>query len=212
MWLKAAIYGLVTWLVIGAGATGLAQKPMRTGEARPRIRQGTLQDGDPAPEFELKDVAGKNAVQLGNLRGQPVVLIFGSCTCPPFVASTRTVEKLHAAYKDRVHFFIVYVREAHPTDGWALKTNEFQVMSPKSLAEREAIATDFAKRLDITIPVLVDSIDDRVEKSYSGWPNRMYIIDAEGKIAAKGTAGPRGVAGSATTAADVLDRLLEGSK
>ena len=42
------------------------------------------------------------------------------------------------------------------------------------------------------MPLLVDSIDDRVGKSYSGFPDRLYLIDREGKVAYKGGRGPFG--------------------
>lgn len=46
----------------------------------PRPRQGDLKAGDAAPDFTLKDVQGKREVKLSDLKGKPVVLIFGSCT------------------------------------------------------------------------------------------------------------------------------------
>ena len=62
------------------------------------------------------------------------------------------------------------------------------------------------------MPVFVDTIDDQVERTYSGWPNRMVILGANGKIADKGTAGPSGVAGSAPHAPELLDSLLKAVK
>ena len=43
-------------------------------------RQGDLKVGDAAPDFTVKGVQGKKAVTLSELRGKPVVLLFGSCT------------------------------------------------------------------------------------------------------------------------------------
>lgn len=43
-------------------------------------RDGDLKVGDPAPDFVVSDVDGKNVVRLSDLRGRPVVLLFGSCT------------------------------------------------------------------------------------------------------------------------------------
>ncbi|MEX2214463.1 MAG: deiodinase-like protein [Phycisphaeraceae bacterium] len=176
---------------------------------RPQIRQGTLKDGDSAPDFTLKDVDGKNEVKLADLKGKPVVLIFGSCTCPPFVSSMKAIEKLHAAYKEKVHFLVIYIKEAHPTDGRVQPGNDFEVKSPKTDEERREIAKEFARRLKVSIPILVDAIDDKVEKAYACWPNRLYILDGEGKIADKGAAGPRGTTTSASKAAGVLDKLLK---
>ena len=69
-WLAGAL-GLAAAL-----AVGLAQEP-----AKKRMpMQGTLKVGDPAPEFELADADGKNKVKLADLKGKPIVLVFGSCT------------------------------------------------------------------------------------------------------------------------------------
>jgi len=48
-----------------------------------RPRQGSLKLGDPAPDFELSRLGGKEneTVRLSSFKGkQPVVLIFGSYT------------------------------------------------------------------------------------------------------------------------------------
>lgn len=174
------------------------------------IKQGTLQNGDRAPEFALSELEGRKTVKLSDLRGKPVVLIFGSCTCPPFVASVQQTSRLYEKYQDRVQFFLVYIREAHPTDGWVMPGNQFVVKSPKTAEERCTIARDFARRIHVPMPILVDNLDDKVEETYACWPNRMYILDAAGNIADKGVAAPNGTSGSARRAADVLDRLLAG--
>ena len=36
--------------------------------------------GELAPDFELRDSRGENPLRLSDLKGQPVVLIFGSFT------------------------------------------------------------------------------------------------------------------------------------
>lgn len=45
-----------------------------------RPRDGDLKVGDPAPDFTVSDLEGKNTVTLSSLKGKPVTLIFGSCT------------------------------------------------------------------------------------------------------------------------------------
>lgn len=202
------VFGLCGTLACSAAAQ--AQNPARPD--RPQIRQGNLQDGEAAPDFTLQDVTGKKSVKLSRLRGKPVVLNFGSCTCPPFVGTTRMTDQLYKTYRDRVHFYLVYVREAHPTDGWVMPNNQFQIRQPQSVEERRKVAQAFADKLKVSIPILVDSIDDQVERTYACWPNRMYILDADGKIADKGSAGPGGVSGSARKAASILDKLLADTK
>lgn len=42
------------------------------------------------------------------------------------------------------------------------------------------------------MPFLVDEIDDKVGSLYSGMPNRLYLIDQQGKIVFKNGRGPFG--------------------
>src|ERR1041384_1229 len=86
-----AVLNIITPLGFAADSN-LAPRSQQRSSARSSIRQGTLQDGDVAPDFSLQDIEGKKTVRLSELKGKPVVLIFGSCTCPPFVASTRTTD------------------------------------------------------------------------------------------------------------------------
>lgn len=49
--------------------------------ASAQSREGNLQVGDPAPDFLLYDLNGKNPVKLSQFKGKsPVVLVFGSYT------------------------------------------------------------------------------------------------------------------------------------
>jgi alkylhydroperoxidase family enzyme len=94
-----------------------------------------------------------------------------------------------------VQFLAVYVREAHPTDGWREPGNDSVGISfaqPKNKDEREAIAAKCCSTLEITMPMVVDDMHDRVGHLYSGMPDRLYIIDRDGKIAYKGGRGPFG--------------------
>lgn len=45
-----------------------------------KARPGDLKPGDPAPDFTLKDLQGQTTVTLSQLKGKPVVLLFGSCS------------------------------------------------------------------------------------------------------------------------------------
>ena len=89
----------------------------------------------------------------------------------------------------------MYVREAHPTDGWRMKANDrvgISVAQPKAEAERLAVAHTCCSSLEINMPLLVDGMDDRVGHAYSGMPARLYLIDRDGKVAYKSGRGPFG--------------------
>lgn len=98
-------------------------------------------------------------------------------------------------YKGQVEFLLVYVREAHPTDGWQVPRNEKEKVlleSAKTYEEKDEHATSCARNLGITFTTLVDGMDNATEKAYTAWPDRFYIIDKAGKIVVKGRPGPEG--------------------
>ena len=201
---------LILLLIILCEFPSQAQEPPTPPPNQTIKQHDRLKVGHPAPDFILQDVEGQNPVTLSKLKGRPVVLTFGSCTCPVFVSTTRrkTVQQ-YEAYKDKAYFYIVYIREAHPLDGWAIPRNSFSVNTPHSMAERQAIARAFVQRLHTPIPVVVDTINDQVQQAYASFPNRTVIIDGAGNVAYKGKANPTGVASSAPQVAKVLDKLLK---
>ena len=63
---------------------------------------------------------------------------------------------------------------------------------PKDLAQRLAIARDFVSREGYEIPLVVDRMENPADEVYAGWPERLYVVGADGKIAYKGKTGPFG--------------------
>lgn len=161
---------------------------------------GSIQEGpkvgDAAPDFELKTADGVDAVRLSKQLGKrPAVLVFGNFTCGPFRALYPDVDAVFERYKGRATFLMVYVREAHPTDGWKMDSNGrmgVAVKQPTTTAERAEACALFRKKLSPGVPVLVDDITDPAGGAYSGMPARLYVIDATGKVAYKGGRGPFG--------------------
>jgi hypothetical protein len=105
------------------------------------------------------------------------------------------LEELYERHGDAVAFFIVYIREAHPEDGWVLADNrreQIALVDPTTLGERADAAEACALRLASSIPILLDDVDDAVASAYGGWPDRLYLIDREGRVAFQGEVGPFG--------------------
>lgn len=161
---------------------------------------GSLQEGpqlnDLAPDFELKTQDGEQTIRLSSVIGsKPVVLTFGNFTCGPFRSMYPGVEHIYHRFKDDAVFLNIYVREAHPTDGWKMDSNAkvgVEVSQPKTYAERTAVATQCHRLLKPTIPLLVDEINDPTGNAYSGMPARLYVIDTAGRVAYKSGRGPFG--------------------
>jgi len=96
---------------------------------------------------------------------------------------------------DRARFLTIYIKEAHPTDEWQMSSNEKEGVcypQPTSLADRVAIASDFVERFRYPIEMVVDRMDNAADEAFAGWPERLYVVDAQGVIAYKGKAGPFG--------------------
>lgn len=102
---------------------------------------------------------------------------------------------MNAIYGDRVDFYAIYIREAHPTDGWRMQSNDqvgISIANHKSFNDRIRAASDCCDALSISVPLLVDGIDDKTGEDYSGFPDRLYLIDRAGKVAYKSGRGPFG--------------------
>ena len=64
--------------------------------------------------------------------------------------------------------------------------------TPKTIEERETIAGSCVRKLGIKFPAVVDGVENATEKAYTGWPDRLYLIDRDGKVAFKSKPGPFG--------------------
>ena len=69
---------------------------------------------------------------------------------------------------------------------------DIEFAQPKTYDARVEIAAQCCTALEISMPLVVDAIDNRVEKAYGAFPDRLFIIDVEGKVAFKGGRGPFG--------------------
>ena len=63
---------------------------------------------------------------------------------------------------------------------------------PKSLAERASVANECLKSLTLTMPCLLDNMENTTEKAYGAWPDRLCVVDIAGKVAYYGQPGPKG--------------------
>jgi type I thyroxine 5'-deiodinase len=107
---------------------------------------------------------------------------------------------------------VVYIQEAHPSDLWQLPSNvedEVIFKSPRTFDERVDVAAACIRDLGIEFPALLDNIEDSTEQAYTGWPDRLYVIDQEGRVAYKSDPGPFGFTPAAME--EALKRVLEGA-
>lgn len=98
---------------------------------------------------------------------------------------------LYARFSDHVQFLMIYIREAHPVDGWDVGS-AYRTVDPQTIEERRKIARECEIALRYGIQTYVDEMNDAVMNAYAAWPERLYLVDDNGKIAYAGGPGPRG--------------------
>ncbi len=116
-----------------------------------------------------------------------------------------SLHNLYAQYHDRIQFLVIYIREAHPVDGWWLGggitrqltkavgfTAATDVYDPKTIEERRAVAKRCEVDLQYDIRTYVDEMDDAVSKAYAAMPTRLYLVGLDGRVAYAGGLGPFG--------------------
>ena len=89
----------------------------------------------------------------------------------------------------------MYIQEAHPVDLWQVSSNVTDGVlfaSPQTPDERVETAETCVVKLAIKLPALVDGIDNRIERAYTGWPDRLYLIGTDGRVRHKSPPGPFG--------------------
>ena len=97
-------------------------------------------------------------------------------------------------YKDVAQFLIVYIKEAHPAEDWPMRVNarlKF-IQDPTSEFERFQVASTCVTDLKISIPCLIDDMDNTAAIAYKGHPDRIYVVGLDGKITYRSGPGPMG--------------------
>lgn len=108
------------------------------------------------------------------------------------------------SYRDKVEFLLVYISEAHPE---LLKGDIEGIKGmPKDIEQRAILATKCVSELKLSLPIVLDSMDGVAEEAYKGQPDRICIVDLDGKVAYYSKRGPRGF--KPKEASEALKRLL----
>ncbi|MGB7343428.1 MAG: hypothetical protein WBD20_04405 [Pirellulaceae bacterium] len=84
------------------------------------------------------------------------------------------LEAVFLDYRDRVNFYYVYKRLAHP------ETNGF--VEPATLQERLLHVAEAKRMTGTSVPWLADAMDDRMTKAFGGTYNGEFVIDSDGKV------------------------------
>jgi tetratricopeptide (TPR) repeat protein len=121
---------------------------------------------------------------------RPVVLVFGSYTCPKLRSSAAELARIATQYHDRVDFRLVYISEAHANGGtesqWQSTINQkegIDLPAPRNLTEKQDHAALCLRKLSLPFAVVVDGMNATAEHEYEAWPSRLYLVGRDGKVA-----------------------------
>ena len=112
---------------------------------------------------------------------------------------------LYQQFHEQVQFLSIYIREAHPKDGWwlgggltgklvkrGIPKTATEIHDPTTIEERRAVAGQCEESLQYGIRTYVDDMDDTVNKTYAALPTRLYLVGMDGRVIYAGGLGPYG--------------------
>lgn len=138
------------------------------------IPAGAPGPGDRVPSFDLATIdGGRFSSDQFDGWGQPVLLVFGSLTCPVTESAGRGLGELHRAYGDRIRFVVVNVREAHPGQ---------DLPQPSTIEAKTHHAERLRCHHRLDFEVAVDDVDGGLHRAFGTRPSSAYLIDPEGVI------------------------------
>jgi thiol-disulfide isomerase/thioredoxin len=129
--------------------------------------------GDAVPSFDLPTLSGKRFRSSDLGATGPVLLIFGSSTCPMTDSAAPGLAELHRRYGSAVRFVMVNVREAHPGQS---------VPQPRSDNEKFGQAVRLRSLHSFGFEIAVDGIDGGLHRALGTKPNSAYLLDRDGVI------------------------------
>jgi len=155
-------------LLAGAGQRELVPAPGGNG-----AQTVSPLDGKPAPEFELKDLTGRE-VSLESYRGKAVLINFWATWCGPCRLETPWIVELRNKYAAR-GFEVLGV----DTEGDDLEKND-----KAGWAKATAAAGKFVAEEKIPYPVLLDG--DSISRDYGGLDDlpTSFFVDRKGVVVA----------------------------
>ena len=146
--------------------TGLLLDDLRFGKE-------ALAPGGRLPESDVVTTEGERFKITDFIKEKPLLLVFGSMTCPMTQSSKPTLKRLYSDYGDKVAFVMLNVREAHPGETWPQpETPEEKLEHARALKASDAMPWTVA----------ADDIDGSLHRALDTKPNAAYLIDRDGTV------------------------------
>jgi len=124
------------------------------------------------------------------------------------------LEKMYQDYKDIAEFRIVYIREAHASDSnWPVPyAIEKGITQHKNYGQRCSVAQRLVKDEKLSIPTIIDKMNNNVNEAYDAFPNRAFVVRKDGRLGVAAKPGPRGYAPALEEAKEWLDQYKKTGK
>jgi hypothetical protein len=143
--------------------------------------------GSAAPDFHIAALSGQT-YDLATFRGHLLVVEFGSLSCPAFRHNAQSMDRLYHDTHWRAWIMVVYTRENFPSDQPATPRNvaeDISIADARDLIERKTAAETARDKLQIKLPVAVDSMDNAMTDAYGAFPNGAVVIGKDGTVLAR---------------------------
>ena len=102
-----------------------------------------------------------------------------------------SLQNAYQKYGEKANFYWIYISEAHAIDD-PRPSKTVKIKEHTTLKERKKVAQGCAEALELKIPLLVDDMKNTVANAYGAWPDRLFILGKDGKVAYSGGKGPWG--------------------
>jgi len=138
-----------------------------------RFNKNAPKAGENIPDFILTTTAGDQVKKDDFVGTKPLLLIFGSLTCPMTASAMPIIKRLHGKFGDKVAFVLLNVREAHPGE---------HVPQPENMETKLENARKLKDLYGIDWTVATDNIDGTLHRALDPKPNAAFLMNTRGTI------------------------------
>jgi len=159
-----------------------SSQPAQQADASPPA--ASLRIGQTAPDFTLQKLDGQS-VQLSSFKGKIVLLVFGSYSSPIFREHAAAIEQVRREYSPRINVMLIYTRENYPAGQWDVERNkqdDVLIAEHADMNARITAAKQARDRLKLTVPIVLDSMDNKTATDYDGFSNAAVLIGRDGTV------------------------------
>lgn len=104
------------------------------------------------------------------------------------------MEQMYQDYKEIAEFRLIYIREAHAEDSsWPVPyAKEKGITEHKDYQQRCTTAKMLMDDKSLTMPMLIDHMNNQANESYRAYPDRVFLVRKDGRLAVAADRGPWG--------------------